>query len=167
MVRASPYGGRTMAENFRREPIRSRRYLDGSRGQPCTLEITACCIGGTETTVAAHIRDETHGRSIKADDISIADACAACHDALDGRGRAPLSSEEWLFYSLRGLQRTLRNRIERGLVVIPLDAAKLPSERPTKPRKPKADRAPIANRGFEPGPRQKIQSRPFKSARPT
>jgi len=156
-----------MAENFRREPIRSRRYLDGSRGQPCTLEITACCIGGTETTVAAHIRDETHGRSIKADDISIADACAACHDALDGRGRAPLSSEEWLFYSLRRLQRTLRNRIERGLVVIPLDAAKLPSERPTKPRKPKADRAPIANRGFEPGPRQKIQSRPFKSARPT
>jgi len=148
-----------MAENFRRAPIRSRRYLDGSRGQPCTLEITGCCIGGTETTVAAHLRDETHGRSIKADDISIADACAGCHDALDGRGRAPLSSEEWTFYALRGLQRTLRNRIERGLMVIPLDAEKLSSERPVKPRKPKAQRAPIPNRGFQPGPSRKIESR--------
>lgn len=132
-----------MAENFRRQPIRSRRYLDGSRGQPCTLQITGCCTGDVETTVAAHIRDETTGGAIKADDISIADACFACHRKFDGHDHAPLTSEEWHYYALRGLQRTLRNRVERGLAVIAQDRQTPAHEAPIKPRKPRADRAKI------------------------
>lgn len=147
----------------RHTPIRSRRYLDGSRGQPCSLQITGCCTGDTETTVAAHIRDETHGRSIKADDVSIADACAACHDAFDGRGRAPLTSEEWLFYALRGLQRTLRNRIERGLVDIAQDLPKPASERPVKPRKPASERTKIVGRSEFPKSTRPIPSRPMRA----
>ena len=73
----------------RREEIRSRKYLDGSRGQPCTLQITGVCTGDVETTVAAHIRDETFGKGQKADDISTADACYACHRVFDGHGHAP------------------------------------------------------------------------------
>lgn len=138
----------------RRTEIRSRKYLNGSRGQPCTLQITGVCTGDVETTVAAHIRDETFGKSQKADDISIADACYACHRVFDGHGHAPLTSEEWLFYALRGLQRTFRNRVERGLVIVPLDAERLSSERPVPTRKPPAERIRIPS-----NPERKIQSR--------
>lgn len=138
----------------RRTEIRSRKYLNGSRGQPCTLQITGVCTGDVETTVAAHIRDETFGKSQKADDISIADACYACHRVFDGHGHTPLTSEEWHFYALRGLQRTFRNRVERGLVIVPLDAERLSSERPVPARKPPAERIRIPS-----NPDRKIQSR--------
>lgn len=138
----------------RREPIRSRKYLDGSRGQPCTLEITGACTGDTETTVACHVRDETFGKSQKADDISTVDACFACHDVFDGRTHAPLTKEEWLFYALRGIQRTFRNRVLRKIIIVPLDAERLSSERPVPKRKP-------------PSQRGKMQSAPMpKSSRP-
>lgn len=132
----------------RRAEIRSRKYLDGSRGQPCALQITGVCTGDVETTVAAHIRDETFGKGQKADDISIADACYACHRVFDGHGHAPLTSEEWLFYALRGLQRTLRNRVERKIVIVPLDAERLSSERPVPARKPKGERKAIPANGL-------------------
>jgi hypothetical protein len=131
----------------RREPIRSRKYLDGSRGQKCTLEITGVCTGDVETTVAAHIRDEGKGGGNKADDISIADACYACHRVFDGHGHAPLTETEWLFYALRGLQRTFRNRVERKIVIVPLDPERLSSERPVPARKPKGERKAIPNSG--------------------
>ncbi len=129
--------------DFRRQEIRSRKYLDASRGQPCTLQITGTCTGNTETTVAAHVRDETFGMAQKADDISVVDACQACHDVFDGRTHRPLTEAEWNFYARRGLQRTLRNRVLRGIVIIPLDAERLSSERPVKPRKPPEQRTPI------------------------
>lgn len=138
----------------RREEIRSRKYLDGSRGQPCTLQITGVCTGDVETTVAAHIRDETFGGGQKADDISIADACFACHRVFDGHGHAPLTETEWLFYALRGLQRTIRNRTLRKIIIVPLDPERLSSSRPVPKRKPVGQRAPIPH-----NPDRKIQSR--------
>ena len=50
--------------NFRREPIRSRKYLNGSRGQPCTLEFVGVCYHDPETSVACHIHDESFGKSM-------------------------------------------------------------------------------------------------------
>lgn len=129
----------------RREEIRSRKYLDASRGQPCTLQITGVCTGDVETTVAAHIRDEGTGKGKKADDISIADACFACHRVFDGHGHAPLTETEWLFYALRGLQRTLRSRVLRKKIIVGLDPERLSSERPVSARKPKAERKTIAS----------------------
>lgn len=144
-----------MTENFRHEPIRSRAYLDGSQGQPCKLNIVGVCTGDAETTIAAHIRDETFGGARKADDTSVVDSCAACHDAFDARGRAPMSELEWLRYALRGLQRTIRSRVQRGIAKITLDRTKPASERLVKPRKPKAERAKITSN-------PKIQSRPMQ-----
>lgn len=129
----------------RREEIRSRKYLDGSRGQPCTLQITGVCTGDAETVVAAHIRDEGTGGGKKADDISIADACWACHRIFDGHGHAPLTHLEWLEYALRGLQRTLRNRVLRKVIIVPLDPERLSSERPVPTRKPQSERKAIAS----------------------
>lgn len=142
----------------RRIEIRSRKYLDGSKGQPCTLQITGVCNGDWSTTVAAHVRDESFGMAQKADDISVVDACSACHDCFDGRHYATLSKAEWLFYALRGLQRTFRNRVERSIVILPLDAERLSSERPVKPRKPKEQRTKIVSRKEWPTG-QKIASR--------
>ena len=145
-----------MAEpNFRQEEIRSRKYLDASRGQPCTLEITGACLGGTETTIPAHVRDETFGMAQKADDISVVDACKGCHDVFDGRTHMPLTKDEWLFYALRGLQRTLRNRVERGILAIAGQREATRKEPTVKPRKPRAERKPI------PSPDKPIQSRGF------
>lgn len=141
----------------RREPIRSRSYLDGSRDQPCAFQIPGVCIGGTETTVACHLRDETFGMAEKADDTSTADGCRACHDAMDGRSNVKLSREEWLFYAFRALQRTIRNRVERKIAIIKIDIPKRASDVPMKPRKPKSERAPIKSRNEWPTGR-KIQS---------
>ena len=146
----------------RREPIRSRAYLDGSRDQQCAFQIPGVCIGGTETTVACHLHDETFGMAEKADDTSTGDGCHACHDAMDGRSIV-LSREDWLFYAFRALQRTIRNRVLRRIVQIKIDIPKHASNAPVKPRKPMAERAAIPERK-DPWPKgQKLQSRPLRS----
>jgi Protein of unknown function (DUF1364) len=96
--------------------LRSKSYLAASRDQPCTLRIPGICNGDWSTTVPAHIRDRHTGRSIKASDCSIVDACATCHRRLDGQDGRTLGKEEWLYYVLRGIQETLESRIRRGIV---------------------------------------------------
>lgn len=133
-------------------PVRSRKYLDGSRGAPCTLRIVGVCTGDTETTVAAHIRDRHTGRGQKASDLSVADACYACHAAFDTGG---LPEDEWRFYALRGLQETIERRVEIGLLFVSQDI-KRPEK--SKPRKPRADRAKIPARKAA-WPKRQMQSR--------
>lgn len=144
-----------MTENFRREPIRSRVYLDGAKDQTCVFEIPEVCVRGP--TVSCHLRDETFGMGQKADDTSSADGCPACHDAMDGRSIV-LSREEWLFYAFRALQRTIRRRIEQGLLKLKLDRKTPASEHRSKPRKPPEQRTKINSRNEWPQG-QKIQSR--------
>ena len=99
--------------------ISSPAYVAASRGQPCRLRIPSVCTGGGEDTVFAHIRDIHTGRSIKASDISGADACFACHTKFDGQSGPPLELDDWRYYALRGLQETLENRIGRGILKLP------------------------------------------------
>lgn len=122
--------------------ISSKKYLAGSRGQPCTFRIPGHCNNDWSTVVPCHIRDRHTGGGQKASDLSVANGCSGCHDAMDGRSIV-LSREEWLFYALRGLQETLEQRISAGLMVVPQDIETPASERPTKPRKPKEQRAKI------------------------
>lgn len=144
--------------HFRLPPIRSKAYLRAARDQPCSIGIPGVCTGNTETTVGAHIRDEHTGRGVKASDISLCDACAACHAALDFQSGVNLSKEEWLYYALRGMQRTLENRIHRGIISIPLDEPTPARDKPVKPRKPREQRAKI-NTGSTNWPTRKLQSR--------
>jgi hypothetical protein len=145
-----------VTENFRREPIRSRDYLDGAKDQTCVFEIPAVCV--LAPTVSCHLRDETFGMGQKADDTSSADGCPACHDAMDGRSIV-LSREEWLFYAFRALQRTIRRRIEQGLLKLKLDRQTPASEHRSKPRAPRGQRAKVPH-----NPARKIASRPLQSA---
>lgn len=136
----SPSGDcQSVTAYFRFPPIRSKANLQAAKDQPCTLQIPGVCTGGGQTTVAAHIRDEHTGRSVKASDTSICDACFACHSVLDGQGNQQLSREEWLFYALRGIQRTIENRVRRGVMPLPVDAARTTkARRASKANKPKS-----------------------------
>jgi hypothetical protein len=122
----------------RREPIRSKALREAARGEECTLKIFGVCVGGTETTVLAHLHDETFGRSQKADDTSAVFACFGCHNEIDGRTRRT-EGEDLTWYKLRALQRTVRRLVERGIMSVKLDVAKPFTERPTKPRKPRGE----------------------------
>lgn len=143
-----------MTAHFRREPIRSREYLDGAKDQTCVFQIPGICLGGP--SVSCHLRDETFGMAQKADDTSVGDGCQACHDAMDGRSMV-LSERDWLFYAFRALQRTIRRRVQQGILRLKLDAPKPAHERPVKPRKPKAQRKKIPH-----NPDHKIPSRPMR-----
>ncbi len=136
--------------------LSSEKYLRGSKGQPCSMRIPGHCVGGTETTVPAHIRDRHKGGGTKASDISVANACFGCHRAFD---QGLLTNEEWLVYALRGLQETLEQRIEAGLLIFPHDAPKKPL---VKPRKPKEKRAPI-RQGKTEWPKQTMGKRQWKT----
>lgn len=142
--------------------IRSKKYLAGSKGATCKLRIAEVCQGGTDTVIPAHIRDRHTGRSVKASDLSTADACFRCHEVFDRRAKLPsgeyLSETDWLFYALRGLQDTLEARVEAGLVFVPLDTPKPFNDRPTGKRKPPAERTKIPHGETKWGSR-KLQSR--------
>jgi hypothetical protein len=133
-----------MSPDFRVMPIRSDKIRAAAKGEECTLQIYGVCRGGTGTTVLAHLHDEVFGMARKADDLSAVFACHGCHDEIDGRTRKT-QGEDLTWYKLRGLQRTIRRLVERGIIFVPITVEKPPSQRPVKPRKPKVERVPISS----------------------
>lgn len=123
--------------DFKREPIRSRALLNSARGQPCAMKFPNVCNGDWSTTVSAHIIDETAGMGIKADDTSTVHCCESCHTYYDQkRWIGELSKAVVLDIVLRAMQRTLRNRVERGILTI--NARPYVSRKPpTKTRQPR------------------------------
>lgn len=98
--------------------IRSNPLRESACGQDCTLNIVGVCNYNSETTVLAHLPDESHGMARKSDDISSAFACSSCHDCIDGRHTVKLTPEDKEFYMRRGQTRTLRQWVDMGLVMI-------------------------------------------------
>lgn len=125
--------------------IRSKKNTQAARSQPCTLRFVGVCQDNDdhETSVFAHIHDASFGMGMKADDISGCDACNACHMFLDHGWVGKISETIRLRHIIQGLQETLRNRIERGIIFIQQDKAKVYKPRP---RKPKSQRAPLNSR---------------------
>lgn len=127
------------------EPIRSKAIREAARGEECTVQIFGCCVGGTETTVLAHLHDEAgFGMGQKADDSSAVFACHGCHDELDGRTRKT-EGKDLTWYKLRALKRTVRRLIEKSVYPVKRDAEKPATARPAKPRKSHPSR-PIPQR---------------------
>ena len=89
-----------------------------ARGEECTLNIAGVCNYNAETVVLCHFPSDGHGMGLKSPDVSAGFGCSSCHDALDGRSRAGLSSEDKEFYMRRSQTRTLLRLIERGIVRI-------------------------------------------------
>lgn len=98
--------------------MRSNAIRMSARGEECTLNIVGVCNYNAETTVLCHLPDESKGMSHKADDISAAYGCSACHDAIDGRAKATWAHGELDWYMRRAMIRTWRRLIALGIVKI-------------------------------------------------
>lgn len=87
----------------------------GHHDARCFLNIEGVCPDHTTDKTAgcvlAHVRlvGEVGGAQ-KPDDVCATFACGPCHTAFDCNGVRGLvrGSEEWMFYALRGVTRTLR-----------------------------------------------------------
>lgn len=132
--------------NLREPPIRSRKYLNGAKGSPCTF-MGPACNANPETTVFAHLNGAAFGKGKgqKAHDVAGLDACFACHSYIDvGHGTKPMMSDaEFNWHLMRGVVLTLVNRVRRQIVIVPLDPERLSNDKPVKPRKPKSERDAI------------------------
>lgn len=153
-----------MAEpNFRREAIRAQSIRDAARGQRCTIRFVGICDDDPETTVLAHLHDESFGRGQKADDTSAVFACHACHTALDQHTHG-LDDGALYRTLLRALQRTIRRLVIMDVLSLKRDRPMAHSVKPVKPRPPKDKRRPIHSApGFAPG--RKLESRPMRRAK--
>ena len=103
---------------FETSPIRSKKLRAAARYQSCKIQLPGVCIGGTETTVLAHLPSTPHGMALKGDDLVAVEACRACHDAIDGRMAydwQPGEREEVIYTALT---RQLHSWAARGLIVI-------------------------------------------------
>ena len=98
--------------------IVSSKLRNSAKGQPCMFQIPGICNGDAATTVLCHLPSEIKGFGNKSDDFHAAFGCYSCHQAIDLHR---LSKEEELYYSMRALQRTMRNWVTRGLISIPVD----------------------------------------------
>lgn len=143
----------------RQEPIRSEKYLAGSRGANCTIRFEGCS-NDRDTVVPCHITDAVFGMARKADDISVVDGCHYCHVLLDTR-RHGLDDGELFKRLLNALQETQRARFDKGLLFVPVDVPRSLHDKPTPPRKPKAERKTVPQRKREPAAPQRRASTPI------
>lgn len=106
-----------MSALFKTPVLRSKKLRDSARGEPCTVQIPDVCNHNPETTVLAHLPDDSGTGKMggKVDDWCACFACSDCHDVLDGRNPV-CSLDEW--YMRRAMVRTWRRWIEMGLIQI-------------------------------------------------
>lgn len=97
--------------------MKSQKLRDSARGQDCTLNIAGVCCYNNETTILAHLSDESKGMATKSDDWSAVFSCSTCHDCIDGCSKS-ISNEDKEFYMRRAMVRTWRKWVEMGFVVI-------------------------------------------------
>jgi len=100
----------------KRKPWRSRKYLDGAKGQTCIL-----CGADDGTVVGAHYCGygaERLGRGarLKTTDIAIADICHRCHSYLDLYIDG--NSEERAVHFLIAIVLTIERRLKQGKLIV-------------------------------------------------
>lgn len=87
-----------------------------ARGRSCTVRLP-CCLGSPETVVLAHYRlAGFSGIGKKPSDLLGAWACAACHDAVDGRAPSDLPRDLLRLYHAEGVMRTLAALEREGAI---------------------------------------------------
>ena len=92
------------------------KYRKAARGQDCTFNIPGVCNYDNDTVVLCHLDSETKGMGMKANDISSADGCSACHDVIDSRVPCNFNPDELEGEKLRALEETQGKLFEKGLL---------------------------------------------------
>ncbi len=96
---------------------KSKKLTDSARGEECTIQLHPYCNQNPETTVFCHAPSEGKGVGIKSPDWWGAYGCSSCHDIVDMRKRVDvISSQEIKDAHIRGVYRTLKIMIEKGLI---------------------------------------------------
>jgi hypothetical protein len=98
--------------------VRSNRIRNAAKGEECTARIWLVCNSDTDTTVYAHLPDETKGMGTKSCDLSGAFLCSSCHDFVDGRVKHDVPKEELEQIMRRAQTRTMRRLVEMGIIKI-------------------------------------------------
>ena len=93
------------------------KYTKSARGQMCQIRIPGICQPApeNETTVLAHLNGA--GIAMKHLPIHAAYACAACHDAIDGRSTT-INHDDALAYHLAGMVRTQILMVKNGVLIL-------------------------------------------------
>lgn len=95
------------------------KLTKAARGQECTIQIHPYCNLNPETVVFCHAPSEDKGMGKKSPDWWGADGCSSCHDIVDGRTiKNDLWPKDILACFSRGIYRTIKRRIEQGLIKI-------------------------------------------------
>jgi len=90
-----------------------------SRGQECTLQIHPHCVWDVSRTSPCHLPSGDRGVAFKSQDWWLVDGCDVCHSIIDGRLQVDLPEIEILKCTMRALHRTLKRRIDQGLIKVP------------------------------------------------
>lgn len=94
------------------------KLTKAARGQTCTIQIYPWCCNDPDTVVFCHAPSEAKGMAIKSPDFWGADGCRVCHDICDGRLKVDLDDNEIYRCFMRGVFRTIRRRIDQGLIIL-------------------------------------------------
>ena len=99
--------------------IRSNALRNSARDQDCSLNIVGICNYDPQTTILAHLPNESGGKGFKSTDLCAVYACSSCHDAIDGRAAFPPAESDYRHqYYLRAVIRTQEIMAAKGLLLI-------------------------------------------------
>ena len=101
--------------SFKSTRFKSKKLLDASRDQDCTMNVTDVCNYDSATTIPAHFNTDGGKMGGKTHDFMVIDCCSDCHHWLDNYVG---TEEDRLFYGSRALGRTLEGRFNRGVMKV-------------------------------------------------
>ncbi|TDF41921.1 DUF1364 domain-containing protein [Alteromonadaceae bacterium M269] len=102
---------------FNNGRVKSTKLRNSARGQECQLRIPGICNHNPETTVLAHVGEDS-GMGMKASDLEAAFGCSACHDAIDGKVKTGFSKTELDLFACRGAERTRKLWVSSDLIKV-------------------------------------------------
>lgn len=98
--------------------MKQTKLTRAARGKECQVQIFPYCNGDPDTTVFAHAPSDRKGMSIKSPNWWGSYCCSSCHDVLDGRKKVDIPRHEIDRCFMRGIYRTMEDRINEGLIEI-------------------------------------------------
>ena len=102
----------------KRNYIRSKKILASAKGEQCTIQYGWCCDPETVRFIHSNESEDGKGRGIKAEDIYGAYACHVCDQWLDSPSENGQQADLKYYYFHRGMKRTWKRLIEKGLIKI-------------------------------------------------
>lgn len=95
--------------------IANQKLRDSAKGQECQIRIGGVCNNNPETTVLAHVGNDS-GMAMKASDIEAAFACSDCHAVIDGHVNHDFDADFLKLRKYEAAERTRAIWVEMDLI---------------------------------------------------